>query len=58
MNKPVQFITIDNEGHCKLTKESEEIISKIETNIAVVCIAGIYRSGKSYLLNRLLGRQD
>ena len=58
MNKPIQFITIDKEGHCKLTKESEEIISQIETNIAVVCIAGIYRSGKSYLLNRLLGRQD
>ena len=58
MNKPIQFITIDHEGHCKLTKESEEIISQIDTNIAVVCIAGIYRSGKSYLLNRLLGRQD
>ena len=52
MNKPIQFITIDHEGHCKLTKESEEIISQIDTNIAVVCIAGIYRSGKSYLLNR------
>ena len=58
MNKPIQFITIDNEGHCKLTKESEEVISSIDSNLAIICIAGIYRSGKSYLLNRLLGRQD
>ena len=58
MNKPIQFITIDNAGKCRLTKEAENIISKIENNIAVICIAGIYRSGKSYLLNRLLGRQD
>ena len=28
MNKPIQFITIDNEGHCKLTKESEEIVEQ------------------------------
>ena len=46
MNKPIQFITIDNEGHCKLTKESEEVISSIDSNLAIICIAGIYRSGK------------
>lgn len=57
-NRPIQFITIDNNGICQLTKESEQLISKINSNVAVICIAGIYRSGKSYLLNRLLGRQD
>ena len=57
-NRPIQFITIDNNGMCQLTKESEQLISKINSNVAVICIAGIYRSGKSYLLNRLLGRQD
>lgn len=58
MNKPIEFITIDKEGRCTLTKEAESLIRSIDTNIAVICIAGIYRSGKSYLLNRLLGRQD
>ena len=58
MNKPIEFIKIDHLGKCTLTKESEEMLSKIENNLAVICIAGIYRSGKSYLLNRLLGRQD
>ena len=57
-NRPIQFITIDNNGICQLTKESEQLISKINSNVAIICIAGIYRSGKSYLLNRLLGRQD
>ena len=56
--RAIQFITIDTEGKCKLTKEAEDILSNIDSNIAVICVAGIYRSGKSYLLNRLLGRQD
>lgn len=58
MNRPIQFITIDKEGVCGLTKEAEEIILGIKENIAVICVAGLYRTGKSYLLNRLLGRQD
>lgn len=58
MNKPIEFIKIDNAGKCTLTEEAEEMLSKIDSNLAVICIAGIYRSGKSYLLNRLLGRQD
>ena len=58
MNKPIEFIKIDNAGKCTLTEETEEMLSRIDSNLAVICIAGIYRSGKSYLLNRLLGRQD
>lgn len=58
MQKPIQFISIDKEGRCELTKEAESLISDITENIAVVCVAGLYRTGKSYLLNRLLGRQD
>ena len=58
MNKPIEFIKIDNAGKCALTEEAEKMLLKIDSNLAVICIAGIYRSGKSYLLNRLLGRQD
>lgn len=58
MKKPIQFINISNTGKCEITKESEQIIGKIKSNLGIICIAGIYRSGKSYLLNRLLGRQD
>lgn len=58
MNKPIQFISIDKNGRCQLNIEAIEMISSITENIAIVCVAGLYRTGKSYLLNRLLGRQD
>jgi GTPase SAR1 family protein len=58
MNKPIQFISIDSNGKCLLTPEAVHMITKIEDNIAVICVAGLYRTGKSYLLNRLLGRQE
>lgn len=57
-DKPIQFIKIDKEGRCELTQQAEEIISEIDCNLGVICVAGLYRTGKSYLLNRLLGRQD
>ena len=58
LNKPIEFIKISSSGKCTITEEAIEMLSKIESNLAVISIAGIYRSGKSYLLNRLLGRQD
>ncbi len=58
MNKPIQFISIDKNGRCQINSEAIEMISAINENIAIVCVAGLYRTGKSYLLNRLLGRQD
>lgn len=58
MSKPIQFISIDSEGKCILNPEAEKFISQIDRNIAVVCVAGLYRTGKSYLLNRILDRQS
>ena len=58
LNKPIEFIKISQTGKCEITSEAIEMLSKIDSNLAVISIAGIYRSGKSYLLNRLLGRQD
>lgn len=57
MNRPIQFISIDKNGRCQINKEAEKIITNINENIAIVCVAGLYRTGKSYLLNRLLGQQ-
>eukprot|EP00742_Colponemidia_sp_Colp-10_P005375 GILJ01005743.1.p1 GENE.GILJ01005743.1~~GILJ01005743.1.p1 ORF type:complete len:749 (-),score=118.36 GILJ01005743.1:66-2312(-) len=36
---------------------AKHILSKVSDNIAVIAIAGLYRTGKSYLINRLLGLQ-
>ena len=37
-----------------LTQEGAQFISKVPAPIAVVSVAGMYRTGKSYLLNRML----
>jgi hypothetical protein len=58
MNKPIQFISIDKDGTCALNPEAEKIISNIQENVGIICVAGLYRTGKSYLLNRILNRQD
>ena len=35
-----------------------EILNKISQPVVVVAIAGLYRTGKSYLMNRLLGQNQ
>lgn len=58
MSKPIQFISIDSDGKCLLNPEAEAFINQLDKNIAVICVAGLYRTGKSYLLNRILDRQS
>ena len=41
-------------GKYTITSEAKEIITSIKTPIAVVSVAGLYRTGKSYLLNRMI----
>jgi hypothetical protein len=37
-----------------LTREARQLLTTLDKPIAVVSIAGVYRTGKSYLVNRLL----
>jgi hypothetical protein len=39
-------------------KKAADVLHGIKGKLAVVVVAGPYRTGKSYLLNRLLGRQS
>jgi len=41
-----------------LQENAVAILNQIPGRLAVVGIAGLYRTGKSFLLNRLLGLQD
>ncbi|XP_045197030.2 guanylate-binding protein 1-like isoform X2 [Mercenaria mercenaria] len=50
---PLCLIKNDKNGQLSLEMEVIEEISKIEETVNVKAIAGPYRSGKSYLLNRL-----
>ncbi len=55
---PIQLITIAGNGNFIVHREALDMIKSIKKKIAIVTVAGQYRTGKSYLLNRLLGRQD
>jgi len=57
-NGPVQFIRIDQKGKCSVEENAATLLSHIQGGLAVVGIAGLYRTGKSFLLNRLLGLQN
>ena len=51
------LVEIDQSGKCNLNLEALQALRNIEEEVAVVAVAGMYRTGKSYLLNRLMGRQ-
>jgi len=55
---PLQLIRIDDDGKCHLQENAVSILNQIQGRLAVVGIAGLYRTGKSFLLNRLLGLQE
>ena len=52
---PLPFITIADDGTCRVDEYAANILSQIDGKIAVISVAGLYRTGKSYLMNRLLG---
>lgn len=55
---PLQFIRIDDNGKCHIQEHASSVIAQVQGRLAVVGIAGLYRTGKSFLLNRLLGLQQ
>ena len=44
------------DGHLEVVEETVRELENIEMPLNVVAIAGLYRTGKSYLLNRLAGQ--
>jgi len=55
--RAIQLISIDADGKCHLMEDAVNILNQIHGKLAVIGIAGLYRTGKSFLLNRLLGLQ-
>lgn len=53
---PIPFVMLSDDSTFEISPEAVEYLQQIKGNIAVVSIAGLYRTGKSYLLNLLLGR--
>ena len=58
IDRPLPLITFDNKkGVWHLGSEAKNMLSKLESPIGIIAVAGLYRTGKSYILNRLLDRQ-
>ncbi|XP_053342277.1 guanylate-binding protein 1-like [Clarias gariepinus] len=57
MEAPVCLIGSDSEGQLCVMKEAKEILDEITQPVVVVSVVGLYRTGKSYLMNRLAGKQ-
>ncbi len=58
MSAPVCFIENDENGQLCVTKEAKDILDGISELVVVVSVVGLYRTGKSYLMNRLAGQQS
>jgi Guanylate-binding protein, N-terminal domain/Guanylate-binding protein, C-terminal domain len=56
---PIQFISTGELGHdFELSDEALKILDNETRPVTVICIVGPYRTGKSYLLNRLMGKNN
>ncbi|OBS64828.1 hypothetical protein A6R68_06628 [Neotoma lepida] len=57
MMAPICLVENHNE-QLSVNHEAVEILDKISQPVVVVAIVGLYRTGKSYLMNRLAGQND
>ena len=53
-NKAIPLI-LENEGRYEVSEEATKLLDDLPAPLAVVSIAGLWRTGKSYLLNQLSG---
>jgi hypothetical protein len=58
VDAPLPLVTVDSHGKFVVGSEAFNLIRQIKGDVAVIAVAGIYRTGKSYILNRLLGKQQ
>ncbi|OQR89484.1 guanylate-binding protein [Thraustotheca clavata] len=58
LTEPLPFITLNDDETFHVSEEAAAYLSCLDGEISVVAIAGLYRTGKSYLLNQLLGRTN
>ncbi|XP_040275900.1 guanylate-binding protein 4-like [Bufo bufo] len=58
MERPVCLIENHEDGTIRVNQEALEILSRFPQKVVVVAIVGKYRTGKSYLMNRLAGSKN
>ncbi|KAG5855837.1 hypothetical protein ANANG_G00000840 [Anguilla anguilla] len=58
MREPVCLIENDKDGTLRVLPQAVEILKQIDQLVVVVAVVGLYRTGKSYLMNRLAGKRN
>ncbi|XP_067308592.1 guanylate-binding protein 1-like [Pseudorasbora parva] len=58
MSAPVCLIENDENGKLCVRKQAKDVLDGIKEPVVVVSVVGLYRTGKSYLMNRLAGQQS
>ncbi|KAK7163479.1 hypothetical protein R3I93_007515 [Phoxinus phoxinus] len=58
MSAPVCLIENDENGKLCVRKQAKDILDGIKEPVVVVSVVGLYRTGKSYIMNRLAGEQS
>lgn len=56
LSAPIPFVTLSDDSAFEIAPEAVVYLKQIRGPVAIVAIAGLYRTGKSYMLNLLLGR--
>ncbi|KAM9114352.1 guanylate-binding protein 2-like [Pangshura tecta] len=57
MPAPICLIENSPAGELRVQQEALRVLAEISQPAVVVAIAGLYRTGKSYLMNRLAGKR-
>lgn len=52
---PIQLLKLLSNGKLEVNYDAIDLINSYSKPIGLVCLAGKYRTGKSFLLNKLLG---
>ena len=52
--RPIQLIKYNKNGKFEVDKECENYLEKVDYNFGFCAIAGKYRTGKSFIMNKLL----
>ncbi|XP_072325161.1 guanylate-binding protein 1-like isoform X2 [Scyliorhinus torazame] len=56
MQEPMCLIENSASGELRVNQEAVNILSEISQPVVVVAVVGLYRTGKSYLMNKLAGK--
>uniref|UniRef100_A0A4W5NPW9 Guanylate binding protein 2 n=1 Tax=Hucho hucho TaxID=62062 RepID=A0A4W5NPW9_9TELE len=57
MKEPVCLIENDSDGKLRVVRSALDILDQIDQHVVVVSVVGLYRTGKSYLMNKLAGEK-